>query len=175
MGLEKRPFAEEKKISSIIISWSGVFDFDGLYTFIQTWLANREYEFHEKQYKQKPEAEKIGEHIELKWFGEKKITGYFMDRIDVHMHLWNIETVEAEGKKLTSARMWINLSSTLILDYEQKWGKSKFYSFLRDFVHNHVIKKEIDLKWGEDLRLELNKFLEDIKAYLGAMARGKVY
>ncbi len=173
MAIEKRPFAEEVPVSSIVLRWEGIFDFDGMYKYMQSWLANKEYEFHEAAYKHKP-AE-LGKEIELEWFAEKKINGYAMNRIDVEMHLWDVNEVEVEGKKLTRARMWIKLSATLILDYEQKWGKNAFYSALRNFFHKHIIKKQIDFVWAESLRLELNKFLEDIKAYLESMARGKVY
>jgi len=175
MTVESRNFAATIPISSIIFRWDGIFDFDGLYSFIQSWIANREYEFHEKSYKQKPEIDKIGEHIELKWYGERKVTEYVMNRIDMHMHAWNVEKVELDGKILTKARLWIQINSTLILDWQEKWGRNSFFRYLRDFFNEYIVKKDIDLKWGEDLRLETNKFLEDIKAYMNSMARGKVY
>ena len=173
MAIEDRPAAVKIPVHSIILRWQGTFDWDGLSKFIQSWLANKEYEFHEKAYKHKPTE--LGKEVELEWFVEKKITGYVINRIDIKMHLWDINEVEAEGKKLTHARMWINLSATLILDYEQRWGKNAFFSALRDFFHKHIIKKQINFVWAESLRLELNKLFEDIKAYLESMARGKIY
>ncbi len=173
MAIEKRPFAATIPIPSIIFRWQGVFDFDGLYRYMQSWLSRREYEFHEAKYKHKPEQ--LGKEVEVEWFAERKLTGYIMNRIDTKWHLWDVNEKEVEGKKLTEARFWIELKAKLILDYEQKWGKSGFYSALRDFMHKHVIKKKIDLELTENLRLELNKFLEDIKTYLDAMAKGKVY
>ncbi len=173
MSIEKRAFAKSIPINSIIMRWQGVFDYDGLYKFIQSWLANRHYEFHEKAYKRKP-AE-LGEEVELSWFAEKKVTGYVMNRFDVEMHFWDLNDTEMDGKKMTEGRFWINMSAKLVLDYEQKWGKTRFYHDLREFFHKHIFKKQIEFKWGEDLRLELNKLFEDVKAYLEAMAKGKVY
>ena len=128
-----------------------------MYLATQTWLAKRGYEFHESQYKHKP-GELLGtREVEHRWFAEKKISGYLMNLVNISFHLWNVNEVEIKGKLWTQARMEMLIRPTLILDYEEKWGKNAFYAFLRDFFHKHIVKEKIVL--GKD-----GKIIKRVKA-----------
>ena len=167
------PYAEKMMISNIKFRYEGLFDYDGLYLMMQRWLSKKGYNFYETKYKHKPME--LGEESEIEWVAEKKVTGYYMHFIKIEFHLWDINDVEIKGKTWSQARMEINFTGTLILDYEGNWGKNAVLKFLRDFYHEYVIKEPIDHIWGEDMRLEILALAEDTKKFLSSYTTGKSF
>ncbi len=170
---------EEIKVNYIPtrIKFSGLFDFSGLYTFIQKWMRDRHYEFHEKKYKQKPLVV-FPEH-EITWWAEKKLTAFIMYRIDIFIHLYEaeIKEVEIEGKKkrMMDTRLVIDIKGKVITDFSGQFEKSGFSKKIEHFLNKRILQKEILLKYLDPFDYELYDLETDIKKFLKMEAREAAY
>ncbi len=162
---------EKFKITPVprIVKFKGLFDFNKLYNFVQKWMRDRQYEFHEKKYKQKPLIY-FPEH-EITWWAEKKLTAYIMYRIDVYIHLYEAERkeVEVEGKKkeMMEARMIIEINGTVVTDFSGEFERSGFSKKIEQFLNRRILHQEILLKYLDPFDYELYALENDIKKVLG--------
>ena len=81
------------------VKYKGIYSWTGLYDLMHKWFTAREFEFHEKLYKDKTSPE-LSE-TEVKWWAIRKVSGYIMYRIEIFFHLWNLKEIEVvkEGKE----------------------------------------------------------------------------
>lgn len=159
------------------IRFKGVFNFKGLYKEMVLWLKRRKFEFQERLYKDKPPE------LEIMWRAQRRKSGYIMDVIEAHIHIFDIEPVEiiekGVKKELTSARMTIKLWPTVETGYvdifgQRKWD-SEFHRRLMDFYNKYVIKKDLDLAHTDALYYELYRLHAMVKDYLDMEAKGNLY
>ena len=162
----------------MIIRYRGLFDYDGLYNVMVQWFKQRGFWFHERTYKHKvPTA--LGAEQEIEWTAEKEITDYYKFEYNVKWHLWEITEVEVvkEGVKkvLTNARLEIKLDGTLSIDWEKRFGTSTFWTFVRDWYHKYIIRKEIETIWYDTFYYRLQRLHKVIKDFLDMEAKGYAY
>ncbi len=159
------------------IKYKGVFDLDSLYKKMVLWLKRRHFEFQERMYKDKPPE------LEIMWRAQRRRTGYIMDVIEAHIHIFDLEPVEVieKGvkKKLSQARITVTLWPTVETGYtdifgDQKWD-SEFHRRLMEFYNKYVIKKDLDLAYTDSLYYELYSLHAFIKDLLKMEARGNLY
>jgi len=159
------------------IKYRGLFDFAGMYRFIQKWMKKRHYEFHETKYKQKPLVY-FPEH-EIKFWGEKKLTDYMMYRIDIFIHLYEAEKkeVEVDGKKkeMMDTRMIIEIDGDVITDYSEEFERTSFTKKIESFLNKRVLYQEILLKYLDPFDYELYDLETDIKKFLKMEVRETAY
>ncbi len=180
--VEKTPSAysistQNREMHRVRIRYKGVFNLDGLYKKMVLWFKRRHFEFQERLYKDKPPE------LEIVWQARRRRTGYIMDVIDVHIHIFDMEPVEVieKGvkKKLTHARMTITLLPTILTGYadifgHQKWN-TNFHRKLMEFYNKYVLRRDLDLAYDDALYYELFALHAFIKDYLKMEARGNLY
>jgi len=119
----------------------GVFDLDKLYQEMTNWFGKNKYDFNEDIHSDK-KGDK-GKEIIIVLSGEKKVTDYIKCNIKVNFFLKNINKVSKASDNLEKGSVKITLIAKLVLDYNKKWNKSSFSSFLFKIYNNYIIKKEI--------------------------------
>lgn len=159
------------------IRYRGLFDWEGLIRLIRAWFEEREYEFFERRYKHK--AKPLGAELEINFEAYRDINEYARNFIKIYFHIWDAEEVEVvkDGKKrkLWNARMLIDFSGFVELDYDDHWEHSPFMRILRDFYHRFVIKHEIDDVWTDKLWYKVNELQQECKRFLGMQSESDVY
>ena len=162
----------------IILRYQGLFDWSGLYKSMVDWLKKYRFYFHEQTYKHKVPSPK-GAEQELRWFAEVDVNDYIRFKMTIEIHLWDMTEVEVvkDGKKkvLTNARMEIVLLGDLILDWMNKFEKSKFTRALRDFYNKYIIRREIESFYGDMLYYRMWNFHSYIKKYLDLQTQWHEY
>lgn len=154
----------------LLLRYTGVFDFEGLYRMMHAWIINKRFLFHETRYKDKVFTP-FGNELEIQWESEKKVTEYIREWVVVYFHLWDFSEVEVikDGKKtkMTKSRMLIKLDAELEMDYTKKFqGKGEFAKKLGSFYQNKVIYWEWRLKYADVLMYSLFDLHHKIKKYL---------
>ncbi|GIU69510.1 MAG: hypothetical protein KatS3mg002_0746 [Candidatus Woesearchaeota archaeon] len=163
----------------IMIRYTGVFDFEGLYRMMHAWLINKRFIFHENRYRDKVFTP-FGNELEIEWVAEKKVTEYVMEYIEVKFHLWDFSEVEVikEGKKMkmTKSRLEIRLDAKLELDYTKKFADAgPIAKKLGAFYQNKVIYWEWRIKYADSLTYNLYDLHHKIKKYLGLYSDSNAY
>ena len=161
-----------------ILRYSGLFDFDGLYSMMAQYLKVNRYWFHEYKYKHKVPSP-LGAEQEIFWRGEKKVNEYIHYSIFLDFHLWEMTEVEVVQKgvkkTLTSAKMQINIIGFMDIDWEKRYEQSVFLQALKDFYNKYVLKRELESIYWDTLHYRCQKFLNVIKEYLDMQAKGYEY
>ena len=161
--------AEAQGHPALTLRYKGVFDYNGLSTYVIRWLMNRDYKITEKVHKHKMSCPH-GFEIERQIEAYKEITEYYRYNIGVNFHLWDASEIDAvkDGKKvkLWNARIEVQLHFDIVCDYADKWGTNWFYEKLRNFFDQYVIKKEIIIKHADPLYYRLLGLHTDLKKFL---------
>lgn len=160
----------------VYIRYTGLFDFDALYSAIVDWFKNQGYIWEEETYKHKVPSPR-GAEVEFKWMGEKDITDYIKYKIVMDVHLWDITEVEVKErkKKLTNARFQIVMKGTITTDWQKKWGKNKFTKFLGKLYEEHVVRKEIENIYFDNLYYRLWNLQAVIKKFFDMQTKWHEY
>jgi hypothetical protein len=120
----------------IRIRYKGEFDYDTLYSTIQSFIANNRYTYHEGKFKQKS-----GE-AEIKLKGESKATDYFRYNIEVWIKIFNGH-FPAKGK--AKGDVDLQISGEIDEDYQgiYKSKKSPFWKIIKKMI-DFLLDKEKD-------------------------------
>ena len=140
------------------IKHKGYFDISKLLQSIRKWFLDRDYDFHFTKHKFKiPSPAGVEQEIEL--HGERKINEYVKFNIKLFMRFFDLKEVELvkEGQKIktNSGRVAIEISASMIFDYENRFGGSKFVQAAQDFYHKFVIKRTIEEEWEDQLFMKM--------------------
>ena len=148
----------------IFIKHKGYFSFSKLMQDIKEWYDDNYYEFHVTKHKHKASEEEIGCH------GERKVTGYIKFKIAIDMRVWEFKEVEVvqDGKtvKKNYGRVALTVTPGYTLDYEKRFGGSKFLQALQDFYHNYIIKRKIEDYWEDEMYMQMGSLVQVIKTGL---------
>lgn len=174
MGFEGFPVNRK----DLIIRYTGLMDYDGLYLLIVEWFKARGYWFEEGSYKHKvPSA--LGAEQEIDFTGTKRVTNYLVQNISLNIHIWDMTEVDVERngikKKLTNGRIQINMRGDIALDFEGQFKKSSFWEGVRDFLYRYLLLPEITGYYGDQLYYRLTKLQGSIKKYLDMQAKANEY
>lgn len=153
----------------IVIKYSGIFDFDGLYKLMTDWFIDYAFTLEEPTYKHKVPTE-LGAEQEVEWTGWKKITEYVRYWIQIYIHTYNMKDVEVvkEGAKKTLQRgeILIEFYAYVETDYPGIVN-SKFGEYLKDFWDKYLLKKDMDVVWTDQLWYLMYKLHTKVKEFLG--------
>ncbi len=159
------------------IRYKGTCDFDGLYRVMRSWYEERKYTFFEKRYKEKTKP--LGNEIEITWEGVRPINEYVMNRVNVFIHLWDINMVEVvkNGKKrrLTRSRMLIDVYASLALDYMDQWEDTRLKRLWRTFYNYFLIREDIKTVYGDKLWYNAQKLQQRIKQFLDMESHSDIF
>ncbi|MFT4260980.1 MAG: hypothetical protein ACMXX9_00940 [Candidatus Woesearchaeota archaeon] len=176
----------------LVIKYKGVYDFDGLYKLIRQWFKERNYDFSEPLYKDKSGGP-FGNEIELKLYGEKKITEFI--KYHIQLETWKIEMkefdakIDGEVKKVTDGRMSVTFTEVAIeFDWQNKFKdprepeddadqfeklkykfKSNLYGtgLLKNLV-TKILRRYYEIKFMGPLEGEAYDLHEKLKKHLGS-------
>lgn len=170
-------YPEGKDVLVSTLKYKGIFDYQGMYSMMQSWFKDREYDFWEKRYKHKARAG--GAELEINWEAWRDITPLFRNWIYVYFHLWDYQEVEVikdgQKKRMAKARMLIRFSWHIEVDYEDRWEDSKFKRMLLKFLIDYVYRKELSEPMGDKLWYNCNKLQQETKKFLGMGSHSDVY
>lgn len=159
------------------VRFKGLFDLNTLYNHMIHWAHEREYEFFETAYKHKWRG-KTAE-VEIKWRMEQEINTFAKGLIKVHFHLWNFREVEVvkngQKRRMNEARMFIDFTGELQLDWQQRWNDTWWKRKMRDFYINYVLRQEIESHWWDKLWYNANKLQQETKRTLGMESESEIY
>lgn len=151
---------------SINIKHKGIFDLSDVLQGIKKWFEGDEFKVHYPKHKLK---QPVGgwEH-EMEIYGERKMNEYVKFKITLFIRLYDIKDIEVikDGKKVqtNSGRITVDISGEIELDYENRFGGSKFLQALQDFYHKYIIKQDIGDYWEDEIMLRivnLGKFIRE--------------
>ncbi|MBN1644907.1 hypothetical protein JW851_02620 [Candidatus Woesearchaeota archaeon] len=155
---------KDVKFPDIFVKHKGNFDFDKVCQDIKSWYDEEGYEFHATKHKHKPAEE------ELKFHGERKITGYVKFYIYLLIRIRELKTVEIikEGKKIeiNNGLIAFNITPAYKLDYENRFGGNKWLIALQDIYHKYIIKRKLEDYWEDELYFQANDLIRAIKTSL---------
>ena len=152
----------------LYIKHRGMFNHSQLVKGIQKWFEDNNYVFHAGKFKLKPNE------AEYEISGELKVNEYVQYTIEVHMWIRDMSEVEVveDGEKKKMQEGMINAETTgkYTLDYNARFGGSKFMQWLQDFYHKYVIRQTIDDVGDDDMFLKVVMLNAHIKGLLGIEA-----
>jgi len=161
-------YATTRGMPTLTIKYSGMFDFDGLFTMITKWFKEKGFIYSEHTYKHSLAAPFAEEEIGMS--GEKEVTPFISFKIEVEMKLWNMKETTAmykgEKKKLLTGRIQIKITGAVEIDYQKWFAKSKVWRIVADFFYKHIMKRTIEEKWEDDLFTLMTKLHSKIKNFL---------
>ncbi len=149
---------------TIFIKHKGYFSFSKLMQDMKQWYDENYYEFHVNKHKHKATEEEIG------CYGERKVNDYLRYKLEIDMRVWELKEVEIvqDGKtvKKNYGRVGIHFKPSYTLDYEERFGKSKFLQAVQDFYHKYIIKRKIEDYWEDELFMQAGDLIRVIKTAL---------
>jgi hypothetical protein len=153
---------------TVRLKYRGIFDFAGLYKMIANWFMDKAYYLDEPLYKHKVPFPS-GAEQEIKLQGWKKVDEYLRYNIKIFIHAYDMRDVEVvkEGqvKKLTYARMFIEIDGWLDFDYQGRFD-TPFTLYVRDYMNKMFYWRDLIAIWWDRIYYEVFKLHQCIKEYL---------
>ena len=162
----------------LTLRYTGLFDFDALYSAVIDWAKNYGYMWHEGNYKHKvPSA--AGAEQEFAWAITKNVTDYIRFNISIDVHIWDLHYVEvnAKGKKekMASARVLMIINGKLNTDWQQRFEKGgRFGPFLGKW-YDKLTNKDISGVYGDTLMYRMQALQSLLKKYFDMQTKKNVY
>ena len=151
----------------IKIKQDGVFDLEACYKVLWRWFELNNYTFAEKEYQDIDEPG--GKHTEISWYGEKKIDAYVKFVIEITFLILGINKVEIErgGMKVKTSKgsVEMRISSYLLKDDEDAWGKSSMQKTMRLLYDRYIIRNRLQ-RLENELNNEAGAFIDEIRSFL---------
>jgi len=152
-----------------MVKFSGLYDWQDVYSSIRGWFEDRKFDFDEKKVKFKYSSP-LGYDSEITMAGVRKVDNFYLYSLQVAFKIWDFTEVEAikDGKrvKMAKARMEIKFDGYIELDYENRWQETAFGQKLFNFYWKYIIKGEWQLKHWDYLYYEMMALETMIKAKL---------
>lgn len=150
------------------VKHKGIFDFAETYRILYQWLIDQGYDLNEKTYK-----EVLGpggsRELEIEWEALRKVSDYFRYLLEVKWHPIGMTVVEVEidgiKQKMNKGQFEIEVKSTLIKDYEDRWGTTPLLRFLRGLYDRYIIKERAE-QYEAKLIAEMDEFVNQCKSFL---------
>lgn len=159
---------EKDRIIRTKIKHNGIFDFKEIYRILFDWILDMDYDINEKAYKETIGAGGAKE-LEVEWEAVRKVSDYFKFNIYARWHIVGMTTIEVEidgvKKKMNKGQFELEVSCSLIKDYENKWEKRPLLKFLRTFYDRYLIHDRQDMFEGKLVR-EMEEFVGQAKSFL---------
>jgi hypothetical protein len=165
--------------SPLLIRYKGVFDFDGMYKMMHSWLISKRFLFHEKKYKDKVSTP-FGNEVQIEWVAERKVTEFIKEYIFIEFHLWDFSEAEVikDGRKtkMVKARMEIRFSAKLEMDYSRRFSDgSSFSKKLGQFYVEKIIYWDWRIRYANVLEYSVYDLQTKVKKYLNMDTGSSAY
>lgn len=154
--------------AGIRIHKRGLCDFGRLYKEMQKYLEGNGYKkvnFQEKEVTAKDKA--LGKDIKVVFRVSKPVDDYAKYQIDIEMVFEGVEKVKQNNSLLDKGNLVIKLKGFIMLDYKNKWHKSKLGSFMNFVYNNYLIRGKIENNYMARISTEVSGLQNLIKNRLG--------
>ena len=151
------------------VKFKGVFDLNGMFRMMRSYLKYRGYDFYETLHKAKvPE-------LEVEWYCEKKVTGYDKYKVEIKFHFFDLKQVEVEenGEKklMTNGRFSIEFDGEVERGYSSEWNeKESLWNERLKLLYHRITRKEWMVNHAQTLIDEIVELRDKTNAYLGMVA-----
>jgi hypothetical protein len=164
-------------MKGIHLRYKGVFDFESLWKLVNDWLESKGYEVMEG--KAKHRAGTNGEEFEVQAVAWRNVTDYYRLNMSCFCKYWDGQYVEVvkDGKKkrMIKARLYVRISGNLILDYNERYEKSRFTQAVGRLLNMYVLRWQWDSIYGDQLNYKILELQSVIKDFLHMEAAGSEY
>ncbi|MDD5178091.1 MAG: hypothetical protein PHT54_02315 [Candidatus Nanoarchaeia archaeon] len=143
----------------------GMFDLEKAYREIWAFLRSKTYDIEE--YDNTTKKKDRGDDVEVKFRAKKEVDDYVQYHLEFIFYVTHASKVNYEGKTLTKGKLELSLKAYLLLDYQNKWKRTKFARKLHNFYHWYLIKWRIDKYYETGLFIEFETVKGMIKDSLG--------
>lgn len=160
------------------IMYKGVYDFNKLYKAIKNWYGVYQFQFHEQKFKNK--ADNIGDELELKLLGDKKVDEWVKYEVIVEMLNSDATWIEIEenGKKklMLKGRIRISVDAKATFDYQKNFETSPFWSKVeKNYLSTKVLDQDVGFKYADELMYNAYSLHALIKDVLNMDTAGNNY
>lgn len=164
--------SEKEEVVKEKIASSGIFDFSTVYSFMHSWLKERQHGVNEEKY-----SEKISGNlrdIDIEWKVKKKLSDYFNAEYKIEFKVSGLTEVEVEidgeRKNMNKGKIEIKIGGKLVKDPDGKWETSPFSRFMRDIYNKYIIPTRVD-SMEDQVANTARNLKEEVKALLEMLAR----
>ena len=138
---------------------TGVWDMQDLYEYVADFFRKRKFKFHERIYKHKRPSP-FGSERQHTWEAERKENEFIQFHYQIYIHTYDAQDIEVvdknnQKKMFTKGRIWIEVKSDIITDWQKRWGSSSFYREVKNFFYKYVLKNNIVMGWETTMRYQL--------------------
>jgi len=160
---------EVKIVSGLKLKWNGVFNLSDLYQKTKMWLDYEGYGDEKKNFKEERYIERVkpgGKQLEIVWKGEKNLSDYFSNVIQVNFQFLGLNDIEMQQdgkkKKMQKANVTIEFNASLIKNRQGKWPRD---SLMKKIYEKFVVRKRIE-GYSIDFYNQIYSFHNEVKTYL---------
>jgi len=159
---------ETAHAKQMIVKYSGIFDFQGLYSLIVNWLKDNGYEMEESfKYKNK----EFGYEVELKLSGWRKENEYVKVLPSIFIQVWGMKDVEVNKKKVQKGRLRIIINGKIEMDYAKEYEKNAILKELRKWYQKYIFSSRYDQGYYWDrMYFHMVGLQNQLKGFLGMEA-----
>ncbi len=167
----------KEEMPQLTVRYSGLFDFDGLYSAVIDWAKNEGYMWHEKSYKHKV-PRPYGAEQELDWEMTKNVTDFINFKVVIRVHIWDLKEVElptpTSKQKMSQARVLIVMNGSVTTDWQKRFGGGgKFRELLGKWYDQIKLYQTYD--YIDTLTYRMLNLQSVIKKYFNMQAKKNVY
>jgi len=164
-------------MKGVHIRYKGVFDFPEIWRLIGDWFESKGFEVLETKAKHRTGA--LGEEMECGMEAWRNVTDYYRFRMWTYVKYYDGQTVEivknGVKKKVIKARVYFRVSGQLVIDYSDRYDKSRMMRQLGKFLNDYVLKWQWDSIYGDQLNYKILELQNVIKEYLNMTVTGSEY
>lgn len=152
-----------------IVKHKGLMNFPKVIESVRSWLVDEGYTVDEAKHKVKKDP--AGSEYEIEFAADRKINEYVKYYFKVVIRAWGVRTVEItkEGQKTKTfdGRVHVEVFPQYELDWQGRFGGSKFLQGLQDFYHKYIIYRDINDEWEDNLLLKSVQLIRSIREVFG--------
>ncbi len=155
-------------INGLEIRYSGIFNFDEFYGFLNHVLEERGYHKHEKRFEEtvKPTGKDL--FIELRPVKTK--TSYFSFMLKIRIEIKNIKevtvTVSDQPASFQEGDIFILFDAFATTDYDQRWGMNPVPYFIKGFIHKYIYHFKLEEGFMGEVAGDCKYVHQQVKAHL---------
>ncbi len=166
-----------KHTSAPKIKYTGIIDFNKVYSAILSVYSQKAYLTTEKKNIQK--AGGGGVEIEVELYGFRNETEYVQFEITALLHAWDLsETeviVDGEKKTLQRGRIMIDFEAEMKTDWQGEFEKTSFLKKMRQVYDTKLMAPDLYVLYADKMYYEMYKFHAAVKEALDSFAAYNAY
>ena len=153
--MKEEQFFKDAGTPEVFLQFKGIWDMQDIYETVADFMRENKFKFYEK-FQRHRSPSPFGVERQHVLSGEREVEHYYKWTVNATLETFDehdVEVVTKDGQKktLTKGRLWVRIVGNVEMDFEGIYEKSAFTARLRNFYHNHVVKKKIEGVWWDQL------------------------